>query len=46
MDHKNGTVIYVRDSSAYVPCRGFTVLSLTFRYLIYLELIFVYGVKE
>ena len=39
-------LIYVIDCSAYVSSKSFMVSSLTFRYLIHFEFIFVYSVKK
>jgi len=39
-------LIYVIESSAYVILKSFIVFGLTFRYLIYFEFIFVYGVRK
>ena len=39
-------LIYVIDCSAYVSSKSFMVSSLTFRYLIHFEFIFVYGVRK
>ena len=43
---KDVAVIYVRDNSAIFSSRSFIVSGLTFRSLIHLEFIFVYGVRR
>ena len=39
-------VTYVVEGFAYFSSKSFTVSILTFKYLIYFEFIFVYGVRE
>ena len=47
MHHKNISVIYIKECSAYVfSSKSFVVSDLTLRSLIYFEFIFVYGVKK
>ena len=43
---KNIALIYVKDCSAYVFLQEFYSIHLTFRPLIHLEFIFIYGVRE